>query len=339
MWLPSPAELKYFLEVAETGNISRAAERLGITQPTLSLAIRRLEDNLGTPLLVRNKVGVRLTRSGEKLLAQGKLLLREWERIADEARRDEVEIRGRYSIGCHVSVALYALAKVVPALLESHPQVELLVAHDLSRKITEDVISFKLDFGIVVNPWDHPDLVIKELCRDEVTLWCAPRPSALQRASGEGAVLICDPELLQTQALAAQLERRKIRFARSITSSSLEVIASLVAAGAGVGILPARVAEREGGTRLRRWGRSAPVFHDRHCLVYGADAQRSAANRALARFLEARLKDPSPSRSKAGKDGAKPEASGGPKAAGRAIAESSLSGTHGSKLDSEEALL
>lgn len=324
MWLPSPAELRYFLEVARTGNISRAAERLGITQPTLSLAIRRLEDNLGAPLLLRNKVGVRLTKSGEKLVARGRLLLREWERIADEARRDESEIRGRYSIGCHPSVALYSLPKLLPRLLAEHADLELSIAHDLSRKITEDVISFKLDFGIVVNPWDHPDLVIQEFSRDEVTLWCAPKPSPLQQGPEESLVLLCDPELLQTQALAAQLERQKIRFGRTVTSSSLEVIATLVEAGAGVGILPGRVAEREGGPILRRWRKNAPIFEDRHCLVYRADAQRSAASRALARWIESQLR------------GAVRPGTSRP---GRTDSGSRLAGSHGAKLDSENALL
>ena len=70
--LPNPAEILYFLEVASTLNISRAAERLGITQPTLSLAVQRLEATLGTPLLLRGKTGVRLTKAGSKFATQSR---------------------------------------------------------------------------------------------------------------------------------------------------------------------------------------------------------------------------------------------------------------------------
>src|SRR5687767_11488288 len=102
--MPSPHDLGYFIEVSQTLNISRAAERLGISQPTLSLAIQRLEDNFGAPLLIRTKSGVHLTHAGQKLVAQARVLLLEWEKIREDALRDENEIRGRYVIGCHPSV-------------------------------------------------------------------------------------------------------------------------------------------------------------------------------------------------------------------------------------------
>ena len=79
--LPSADELKYFLEVAHTLNLSRAAERLGITQPALTLAMHRLEETLGQRILIRSKSGVKLSRAGEKLVAQTRLLVHEWEKI------------------------------------------------------------------------------------------------------------------------------------------------------------------------------------------------------------------------------------------------------------------
>ena len=75
----SQAELKYFLEVANTKNLSRASERLGISQPTLSVAIKRLENSIGTELLIRQKRGVALTQAGKQLLIHAKQLLQYWE--------------------------------------------------------------------------------------------------------------------------------------------------------------------------------------------------------------------------------------------------------------------
>ncbi|MBI3558282.1 MAG: LysR family transcriptional regulator [Deltaproteobacteria bacterium] len=196
--LPSAAELQYFIEVASTLNVSRAAERLGISQPTLSLAIQRLETSFGLPLLIRSKSGVRLTQAGQKLVTQARGLLLDWEKIRGDALKDASEVSGRYVIGCHPSVALYSLPHVLPELVEQHQGLDIKLVHDLSRKITEDVVSFKIDFGIVVNPTEHPDLVIKLLCTDEVSVWGA---SPARNAD----VLICDPELLQTQSLLKQL--------------------------------------------------------------------------------------------------------------------------------------
>lgn len=281
--LPSPSELNYFIEVANTLNLSRAAERLGVSQPALSLAIQRLESSFGVPLLVRTKSGVNLTTGGRKLVTQARSLLHEWERIRSEALKDETEISGRYTVGCHPSVALYSLPSVLPELLRSNPLLEFKLVHDLSRKITEEVISFKVDFGIVVNPVEHPDLVIKQLLKDEVSFWVSPARDV------NHDVLICDPELLQTQSLLKQLTKKAGAFKRTMTSSNLEVITELVAAGAGVGILPSRVASRVKSRGLKPFMADAPKFYDRICLVYRADAQRSKSSRKIAALIEEKL--------------------------------------------------
>ncbi len=287
--MPSASELQYFLEVTNTLNVSRAAERLGISQPTLSLAIQRLEHSCGTPLLIRTKAGVKLTHAGQKLVVQVRSLISDWERIKGDVLKDEEEVRGQYTIGCHTSVALFSLPEFLPSLLQENPHFELKLVHDLSRKITEDVISFKIDFGIVVNPWEHPDLIIRPLWKDEVTLWTAKKPTPLQDAfSGEG-ILIADPDLIQSQTILKQLSKSKMKFKRNITSSNLEVISSLIAHGCGVGILPTRVATRLKSLELKTAAKDSPKFYDKICLVYRADAQRSKANRTLAKFIEARL--------------------------------------------------
>lgn len=284
--IPSSAELHYFIEVANTLNVSRAAERLGISQPTLSLAIQRLETSFGVPLLIRTKSGVKLTHAGSKLVLQARYLVSEWERIRADALKEETEIRGRYTFGCHPSVGLYSLPGIISPLLTDNPGLEIKLVHDLSRKITEDVISFKIDFGIVVNPTEHPDLIIKSLCKDEVTLWTHKNPSTLQEANQEKGVLICDPELIQTQSILKQLAKHGLEFKRVLTSPNLEVIASLVSTKAGVGILPGRVAQRIKGYGLVPFEKDAPKFQDKICLIFRADAQRSKANRLLSKAIE-----------------------------------------------------
>jgi DNA-binding transcriptional LysR family regulator len=275
--LPSASDLQYFIEVANTSNLSRAAERLGISQPALSLAMQRLELAFGVPLLIRGKTGVKATHHGQKLVHQARILLHEWEKIRESALRDQSEVSGSFRIGCHVSVALYSLPGFLPELIRRHPRLELNLSHDLSRKITEDVISFRTDFGIVVNPVPHPDLVIRRLAQDEVTLWCAP--------AGERGVLIYDPDLSQSQALLKQATRKGLRFRRHLVTSSLEVVAMLTACGAGVGILPTRVAQGQAKGRLQPVAADAPRFADQVCLVYRADAQKSRASSVISEAI------------------------------------------------------
>lgn len=124
--------------------------------------------------------------------------------------------------------------------------------HGLSRWITEQVISGEIDIGIVVNPKRHPDIVIRGLSADEVNFWVGPGKRTIQSLSSGRAVLFCDTELVQTQVLIKRAEKSGFRFSRIIHTGDLEVVTSLVAGGAGVGILPSEVAKRNKGLSLRR---------------------------------------------------------------------------------------
>lgn len=284
--IPSATDLNYFLEVSETGNISRAAERLGLSQPSLTLAIRRLERDVGAPLLTRSRKGVSLTPAGRQVQAKAKLLAHEWENVRRSARRSHDEVRGRFKLGCHVSVGLYSLSRFLPQLLRRWPELEIHLVHDLSRKITEQVISGNVDVGIAVNPVRHPDLVIQELCKDEVTFWRGTGASGKITSGAESATLICDPELIQTQDLMAKAQKHAFQFTRFLTTSSLEIIANLTAGGAGIGILPGRVAAGV-RPRLRRVP-AAPVYGDRICIVYRSELRRiRAVQEIVARVGEA----------------------------------------------------
>ncbi len=288
--LPSSSEIRYFLEVAGTLNISRAAERLGISQPSLSLAIQRLEDAVGTGLLVRGKSGVQLSQAGKKFALQARSLVEEWERLRNSVIEDEEKIAGRFTIGCHPSVALYTLPEFLGGLLNSYPDLEITLSHDLSRKVTEGVVSFKIDFGLVVNPVRHPDLVIKKVLEDEVSFWTGPVKTDANNLKSADAILICDADLLQTQSLLKGARRSSLDFRRIVTSSNLEVITSLVASGCGVGILPERVATRNQALGLKKAGTGMPSFKDEICLVYRADAQRSKASKIVVEAIQKSLR-------------------------------------------------
>lgn len=265
--MPSPVDLKYFSAVAETRNFSRAAERLGISQPSLSLAIQRVEHTMGVSLFIRSKRGAVLTQAGQQLLAHTKWMMEQWEMVKHKATASHVTVSGRYAIGCHVSVALYSLPIFLPVLLEKYPQLEVRLLHDLSRKITEAVISHEADVGIVVNPVKHPDLIIKKLCDDEVTFWVGRGNRNIQNPFSGQAVLICDPEMIQARDLIKKMNNHRILYKRILVSSNLEVITSLVTQGAGMGIIPGRVAQNAIAQGLKKV-KGAPVFQDEICVIY-----------------------------------------------------------------------
>lgn len=263
--------------------MSRAAEKLGITQPSLSASVKRLEADVGSTLLIRNKSGVRTTRAGDKLAQQAQALLQQWERLKKEAAQDEHTIGGTYTLGAHSSVALYSLPGILPNLLSEFPNLELQLKHDLSRKITEQVIDFKVNFGVVINPVQHPDLVIVPICNDVVRIWTAPK-------NKNKDVLMADNQLIQSQHIMKKLGSKNKKFNRTVVCEDLEVIAELTAAGAGCGVLPTRVASRVKTAKLKALDKSLPIYNDKVCLVYRADMNSTEASKLLVNKLKLALK-------------------------------------------------
>ena len=164
--LPSSSDLTYFLEIAHQGNLTHAANHLGVSQPSLTLAMQRLEQSVGTKLFIRSRQGVRLTKAGDQLLLQARKLMSQWEELRQTAMDSVNEIKGRFTLGCHPSVARYSLPLFLPGLLAAHTELEISLEHDLSRNITHKVLNLDIDLGIVVNPTPHPDLVMKSLAED-----------------------------------------------------------------------------------------------------------------------------------------------------------------------------
>jgi DNA-binding transcriptional LysR family regulator len=268
--MPSSQDLQYFLEVAKQGNVSRAATRLTVSQPTLSMSLKRLETSLGTELFVRFKTGVSLTAEGQRFVTEAQALLDQWERIRHFASSGAESLAGHFRIGVHVSVALYALPEIAPRLNRALPRVEISWVHDLSRNLVQKVLDNELDIALAINPVSHPDLVLLPLAKDKVGFW---KHADLE----DSDTLIYDPNLHQAQDLIKRLKKSRTEaFTRHMTSTSLEVIRTLALARTGVGILPERVALAAGDKKLVRLAK-APVYEDSLGLIYRAHQRRNRA--------------------------------------------------------------
>lgn len=275
--LPSSSDLTYFLEIAHLGNLTHAANRLGVSQPSLTLAMQRLEHSVGTGLFIRSRQGVKLTKAGDRLLLEARKLMSQWEELRQHTLDTMNEIRGRFVLGCHPSVACYSLPLFLPDLLTAHENLEVALEHDHSRNITHKVLTLDVDLGIVVNPESHPDLVMKQLSEDLVTLW---KSKSLKNPK----VLVCDPNVIQSQKLRAKLQRAGFEFTRVIESGNLEVIARMVECGVGHGILPARVAHAESRDLIQI--KNAPVLKDEIMLIYRVENRQVRAIRALSQAIQ-----------------------------------------------------
>jgi DNA-binding transcriptional LysR family regulator len=265
-------DIKYFLTITETLNLTRASERIGISQPALSYTLKRLEKEIGGQLLIRLKTGMQPTKLGEEFKKRARRLVQEWENAQNLADLDSGI--GSYTFAIHPSVALYTVGTFMPELQAEFPKLNLNFIHGLSREMTEKVVSWEADFGIVVNPIQHPDLVIHKLCTDEVTIFYtknAPRK------------LIFDQNLSQSQYILKKLSKTS-SFAGVLSSPNLEVVAKLTALGLGYGLLPTRVAGHY--NQLQKL-KGAPIYKDEICLVYRPEKHSNPISKKIVQVIKA----------------------------------------------------
>lgn len=279
--LPTAQEISGFIEISKTRNITKAAQRLGVTQPSLSLSLRKLEETIGEPLVMRSKSGVELTIAGKEFLKYAQQLMTMWLEAKSNTQRSAQVVQGTVKIGCHQAVGLYTLDRFIPKLLKKHSRLELNLVHDLSRKICQKVQEHELDLGLVINPHEHPDLILTKILSDEVKLWGI--------ADCPDDVLLCHPELIQTQDILKKLKRSKTKFKRQITSDSLENLAKLAIQGVGVAILPTRVVEIFDQKKKLQSKTSHAMFKDELYLVYRVENRDVAFIKEIKEMIKVSL--------------------------------------------------
>ncbi len=266
-------DIKYFITISKTLNITRASEIIGISQPALSYAIKKLERELGGKLLIRLKNGIQLTKLGEEFKQRSHHLLYEWEQAENLADPELGLIQSNYTFAIHPSVALYTVEPFIPKLQVDFPALDYTFIHGLSREMTQKVINWEADFGIVVNPIKHPDLVIRKLCNDEVTIFYAKNTQDK---------LIYDQNLAQSQYILNKIGK-KTPFKGVLNSTNLEVVAKFTSLGLGYGLLPTRVASQY--KHLKKY-KNAPVFKDEICLIYRPEKHNNPVSRKIIQNIK-----------------------------------------------------
>ncbi len=286
----SVREIKAFLEICSSKNISRAAERIGTSQPALSILVKRLENYFGVRLFIRKKHGVELTKPAITLAANAKKLIQDLDTLGESIRRQESSIEGSYSIGFHPQVGAYSFSKFGEDLLSVHSDLHIKLIQDNSRRIFSQVVDFNIDFGIVVNPQSHPDLIITPLYDDEIHFWTRNKPSKLQEPLTKFEVLICDFNLPQMEKLLRKAQRDKLINAKRILHfSDLDAVRDFVTAGVGIGILPRSVAQKHVKSCLVQL-KGLPIFKEKICLIYRHDTQKSKAAKYIKETIVKKLR-------------------------------------------------
>lgn len=282
--IPSPSELTYFLEITNCLNMTNAAQRLGITQPALSHAIKRLEQSLGATLFIRQKQGMCLTPAGEILLKQVKPLLLQWQKTRDLAIAAHEDIHGRVTISCR-SAAAYHMSEFLKYVLKTHPYIEMSFNFQSGISTTEDVINGVVDIGIINNPLEHHDLIIHPFAKTEMAFWVGAGDEAIQTLLSGQAVILCEPNAPQPQQLLRELEKNNIPIGRVVFANSLEVIAQFAIDGCGIGILPSCFAMLMHAGKLEQV-ENAPTCANNVCMIYRYENKKVQAIQAIIQAMK-----------------------------------------------------
>jgi DNA-binding transcriptional LysR family regulator len=231
--------LRAFVTVAETGSFTRAAALLGRTQPAVSLQIRRLEDQLRSPLFDRSGKGIGLTTEGAALLPQARRLLR----LNDEiiSTLGEGDLEGEVRFGAPEDVATMHLPGILGAFARSHPRIKLSVTCDYTANLLDQMSRGMLDLALIKREPVGPELGVR--------VWSEPLVWVANDASIAGIVplpliIAPAPDIYRKRALGA-LQDAGIDFRASFTSPSLAGQMAALRAGLGVGVLPTAMVPRD----------------------------------------------------------------------------------------------
>lgn len=161
-------QLRYFVHIAEFGSFTQAADFLDIAQSVLSRQIRKLEVDLGQNLLVRNGRGVSLTESGTILLEKARFILHELSQTYEDVTSEYYA--GNISMGLPSTLARFFAVPVIKDFHELLPNANLIITETLSASIEDQIISGKLDMGIVHNPENTSELELSLLAKENLFL-------------------------------------------------------------------------------------------------------------------------------------------------------------------------
>lgn len=237
-------QLRAFLAVAQTLSFTQACERLHLSQPALSLAIKGLEDSLGGKLLMRSTRSVRLTPEGESLLPLAKHLLAHWDNTEERLRQRFTLQLGRLSIAAMPSFACNLLPGALVQFRRQHPKINITVHDVINEEVTDMVRSRQVEIGIAFSPEGTGSLTFTPLFEDQFVA-VVPPTSSLTKAQCLSWATLLQHDFITLQRpsmvrrlLEQELGKRQMELPVAFESHQLSTVGRMVADGLGVSAVP-----------------------------------------------------------------------------------------------------
>ena len=281
-------ELRYIVAVARERHFGHAAEACFVSQPTLSVAVKKLEEELGVTLFERGPGEVTITPAGQKIVEQAQRVLEEASRIKDLAAAGRDPLAGPLRLGAIYTIGPYLLPKLIPILRRMAPAMQLHIQENFTHRLSDALKSGEVDAILIALPFVEPGIETRALY-DEPFFVAIPKGHAW-----EGRKRITSEELTRESLLLLGeghcfrdqvLEFCHTAHTRAIEGGSLETIRQMVASGVGVTVLPSTSINPDAADPLIRILPLRPAPSRRVGLAWRRSFPRPEAIEALRKAI------------------------------------------------------
>ena len=242
-------ELRYIVALAQERHFGRAAERCFVSQPTLSVAVRKLEDELGVALFERNRNEIAPTAIGARIIEQARTVLEESQVVTQIAREGKNPLLGPLRLGAIYTIGPYLLPRLIGPLTRLAPEMPLMIEENYTAVLAERLRQGALDIVILSLPFHHPQIRTWALYDEPFVVitpplhpWRERDAIGAQDLAGEDVLLLGEGHCFRNQVIEAcpdciQDNGQDHRL-RGFEGTSLETLRQMVASGLGVSVLP-----------------------------------------------------------------------------------------------------
>lgn len=249
-------DLHYFVVLAELKHFGDAAKKCYVSQPTLSMQIKKLEESLGVHLFERTNKSVFLTDQGTILLARAKKIMMLVDEMKDIARNSKDPFAGDLRLGVIPTVAPYLLPLVMPELKNHYPDLKIWLIEDQTHRLINKLESGEIDAAIMAQPVES-QFTSLNLFEEEFYFACeasnplaSSKKVAINALGSQPIMLLEEGHCLRDQAMAV-CQMAKVNEVADFTATSLETLRLMVQSGMGVTLLPALAARMQSSSLLK----------------------------------------------------------------------------------------
>lgn len=285
-------ELKFVLAVAQERNFRRAAEKCFVTQPALSLGIKKLEDELGLAIFERNRTEVTPTEIGEQIIAQANIVLEQAAKIKELAKQGSDPLNGPFKLGMIHSVGPYLLPEMIPPLVQAAPLMPLEVEENITATLELQLKNGVIDAAVIALPFNSAGIEIMPLYDEVFNVvvpihhpWATRHSIDAEDLSQEKVLLLNTGHCFSNQVTQAcpELSRK----GEVLQGNSLETIRNMVASNLGITVLPAMAtAPRYSNPLIRVIPFTAPAPSRRIALAWRKSFVRTEAIKVLGEVVK-----------------------------------------------------